>query len=803
MRGFKAAALLLSALWLMGGRATAQTAYEHFESPQVHPARLTPDGTKLLVTNTADSRLAVFNLSSPQAPTLVAEIPVGLEPVSVNARTNDEVWVVNAVSDSISIVSLTQGIVVDTLAVGDEPADVVFAGSPQRAFVTVSRRNEVRVYDPVARTLVKTLALQGENPRALAVSPSGGSVYAAFALSGNRTTLIPANLAPPQPNPTNPNLPPPPDSGLIVDATDPNWSTVVRYTMPDNDVVEINVSTQTVTRYFPRVGTVNLGLAVQPTTGTLYVANTEARNLVRFEPNLRGHFVDNRVTRITTGGTPTVTPVDLNPGIDYSVLPNSSAKSTALAQPTDILFESSGSYAWVAAFGTDRVARLDANGNVVARVEVGPSTGSTVNPRTKRGPRGLALHGASGSLYVVNRISNTLSVVDTATASVVREVAVGAHDPSSTAIRQGRGFLYDAKLSGNGTASCASCHIDAELDMIAWDLGDPGGNMQTVVDRFTGQTFNLHPMKGPMTTQTLKGLKNQDPLHWRGDKASFNDFNGAFAALLGGSQLSSTDMQAFTDFINTVRLAPNPNRNRDDTLPLSFAGADPRAGQNTFLNEQFTSGVTCNGCHTLTTAGTNRTIIPAAALREPQDMKTAHLRNLYQKNTFRKTVGGSSVSGFGFTHDGAFATLDEFLAQPVFGTFSTDATRRANLNAFLLCFPTGMAPAVGYARTVSSANATSTAVSTDVSLLEAQAQAGKIDLIIKGKVNGVVRGLYYNPLSKVYDVDAAGAPSMSWSQLQSSAAAGNSHFTLLGVPPGTGVRMGLDRDADGILDGNE
>ncbi len=804
MRRSDVASLLLSALLVLGGagRSLAQTAYEHFESPQVHPVRLTPDGTKLLVTNTADSRLSVFSLSSPQSPTLLAEIPVGLEPVSVNARTHDEVWVVNSVSDSISIVSLSQGLVVDTLQVGDEPADVVFAGSPQRAFVSVARRNEVRVYDPSTRALVKTIPLQGNSPRALAVSPSGGSVYAAFALSGNRTTVIPAASAPPQPAPTNPNLPAPPQVGLIVDAKDPNWTSVVRYTLPDNDVVEINAGTQVVTRYFSRVGTVNLGLAVQPTTGTLYVANTDARNLVRFEPTLRGHIVDNRVTRITTASTPVITPVDLNPGIDYSVLPNASAKSTALAQPTDLVFEPSGSFAWVAAFGTDRVARIDANGAVVARVEVGPSTGSTVNPRTKRGPRGLALHGASNTLYVVNRISNTLSVVSTSTATVVRELAVGTFDPSSTAIRQGRGFLYDAKLSGNGTASCASCHIDAELDMLAWDLGNPGGTMQTVVDPVSG-SFSLHPMKGPMTTQTLKGLKANAPFHWRGDKASFNDFNGAFAALMGGSQLASADMQAFADFITTVRLSPNPHRNRDDSLPTSFAGADPRAGENTFLNEQFRSGVTCNGCHTATTGGTNRVIISAAAIQESQPMKVAHLRNLYQKNGFRKTVGGSSVDGVGFIHDGSIATLDEFLAQPVFGSFSTDPTRRANLTAYLLCFPTGMAPAVGYARTVSSSNATSTAVSSDVSLLQAQAQAGKIDLILKGKVNGVVRGLYYNPITKVYDVDASGAASMTWAQLQSSAASGSSHFTLMGVPPGTGVRMGIDRDADGVLDANE
>lgn len=796
------AVLLMAALVVLGaGRAQAQTAYEHFESPQVHPARLTPDGTRLLVANTADSRLSVFDITTPSLPRLLGEIPVGLEPVSVNARTNDEVWVVNHVSDSISIVSLAQGIVVDTIRVGDEPADVVFAGSPQRAFVSVARRNEVRVYDPVTRGLVSTIPLQGEHPRGLAVNAAGDRVFAAFALAGNGTTILPAEVAPPPPAPTNPALvDQPPQVGLIVDA---NTDSRVPYRMPDNDVVEINANLRSVVRYYSRVGTTNFNLAVHPTNGNVYVVNTEARNLIRFEPALRGRVVDNRITRIALGSTPTITPVDLNPGIDYSVLPNNSARSTALAQPTDIIFEPSGAAGWVASFGTDRVARVDMSGNVLARVEVGTATGSAIDPRNKRGPRGLALHGTSGMLYVVNRISNTLSVVNTATASLVGEMAVGRHDPTPLAIRQGRGFLYDAKISGNGTASCASCHIDAEIDLLAWDLGDPGGSMQVVRDQISGQTFNMHPMKGPLTTQTLKGLRNTEPLHWRGDKATFNDFNGAFASLLGGSQLSSTDMQAFTSFILTVRMAPNPNRNLDDTLPASFAGADPRAGESFFLNTPFRTNLTCNGCHSITNGGTNRVIFSGSVLGTSQPMKTAQLRNMYHKNSFRKTVGGQTVGGFGFSHDGSDATLDEFLSHPVFGSLSTNATNKANLNAFLLAFPTGMAPAVGHSRTVGSANATSTAVTSDVSLLESQARAGKIDLIVKGRINGVVRGLYYNPVIQRYEQDAAGAPVLTWSQLQSSASSGQSQFTLLGVPPGTGVRMGIDRDADGVLDANE
>ena len=59
---------------------------------------------------------------------------MGLEPVAVAARSNDEVWVVNHLSDSVSVVTLTgTPHVVRTLLVGDEPRDIVFAGASQPA----------------------------------------------------------------------------------------------------------------------------------------------------------------------------------------------------------------------------------------------------------------------------------------------------------------------------------------------------------------------------------------------------------------------------------------------------------------------------------------------------------------------------------------------------------------------------------------------------------------------------------------------------------------------------------------------
>src|SRR5436305_14538304 len=156
----------------------AQSGDVTVEGKRTSPVRLWPDGTRLFAVNTPDARLSVFDVTQPSNPRLIAEIPVGVEPVSVNPRNNDEAWVVNEVSDSISVVSVSQRIVTDTIYVKDEPADVVFANG--KAFVTAARKYMIAVFDASTHSLVTNIALFGENPRALAVNSNATKIYAAF-----------------------------------------------------------------------------------------------------------------------------------------------------------------------------------------------------------------------------------------------------------------------------------------------------------------------------------------------------------------------------------------------------------------------------------------------------------------------------------------------------------------------------------------------------------------------------------------------------------------------------------------------
>jgi len=322
-----------------------------------------------------------------------------------------------------------------------------------------------------------------------------------------------------------------------------------------------------------------------------------------------------------------------------------------------------------------------------------------------------------------------------------------------------------------------------------------------------GITSNVvfHPMKGPMTTQTLRGLNGLDPLHWRGDRTNFGHFAGAFDSLLGGTTLSDADMTLYRNFINTIVYQPNPNQNLDRTLPVTFAGGDPNAGRNTYMNSTYATlgpiQLRCNTCHALP-HGTDRGFTPAAALQEPQDFKVPQLRATYQKMRFTNAPGAQSIGGFGLVHDGSDPSVFAFLSRPVFGPFSTDAAVKRNLSAFVQCLDTGIAPAVGHGCTVRSNNVTMTAISNTWSLLESQARAGtNVDVVVKGVINGALRGLLYQPGSSNYVSDKTGIGPFTRVQLAAFAQGGDT-FTVTGVPVGTGQRLGIERRLNGVRDGD-
>lgn len=848
----------------------------------------------LFVTNTPNNRLEIFSISGPTAGNFaqVASIPVGLEPVAVAVRSPNEIWVVNHLSDSVSIVDITRlstARVVRTLLVGDEPSDIVFAGPNRgRAFITTAHRGQNSPIDPQLTTpgvgradvwvfdadnLGNTLGgkpltiitLFSDTPRALAVTPDGKTVYAAAFRSGNGTTTvsagsIPANGLPPPL--TNFQGVPAPQVGLIVkfrqsakdsrmhwqDETGKTWDSAVNLSLPDKDVFTIDATATPPVEagaIYTGVGTVLFNMAVNPVSGAIYVSNTDAQNDQRFEGagifaghSVRGHLAESRIT-VLDGAQ--VLPRHLNKHIDYSHCcdPAPNAESVkSLAFPTGMAVTGDGKTLYVAALGSSKIGVFN-----TASLEDDSFVPDTANQIAVSGggPTGVALDEARQLLYVLTRFDDSISVVDLTSRQESAHVAMS--NPERAGVVNGRRFLYDAAFSSShGDSACASCHIFGDFDGLAWDLGNPDNMPLNDPGPFAfilGPAQPFNPLKGPMTTQSLRGMANHGPMHWRGDRTGGNDagsaqpdsgtfdenagflkFNPAFQDLLGrNAQLDTSDMQAFAGFVLQIMYPPNPIRNLDNSLT-----PDQKAGQDFFLG--VTSGglpsdtvKTCTGCHVLDTAGNSSygvahpgffgTDGQSSFENESQLFKIPHLRNLYQKvGRFGFSPDplfpndptpfmGDQVRGFGFLHDGSIDTLFRFHGAKVFeqspinpggipGGAAGDTLRR-QLEAFLLAFDSNLKPIVGQQITLTQSSAAT--VGPRIDLLEARAAAGECDLVATALVRGQPTGFLYNPQQQMF----TGLPFFTLTDAALRALAQNSgdELTFTCAPPGSGSRIAI------------
>ncbi|HYH94515.1 YncE family protein [Hyalangium sp.] len=903
-------ATLITALFLCtsaSGVSSATPSFTLFESGQVRPLALSPNGKLLFAVNTPDNRLEIFQVNG-QGLRHRASVPVGLEPVAVAVRGNEEVWVVNHLSDSVSVVRLSpsghQGTVVRTLLVGDEPRDIVLAGpGKSRAFITTAHRGQSVPFDPQFTTPgigradvwvfdaaqlspastgspLTILTLFSDTPRALAVTPDGSRVYAAAFHSGNRTTVIDDALVPdggeaaggvPGPN-TSPAGVPAPEVGLIVkfngthwvDVLNRTWDSEVKFSLPDKDVFVIDANASPPTQlagpagFYSGVGTVLFNMAVNPVSGKVYVSNTEARNELRFEgaglfggSTLRGHLHESRISVLSPAG---VTPRHLNKHIDYSTccapLPNAENEKS-LAQPMGMAVTSDGVTLYVAAFGSSKLgvystAALEADTFV-------PGTGNQI-PLSGGGPTGLVLDEARGRLYVLTRFDNAISVINTATRGELAHVPM--YNPEPPSVVAGRPLLYDARRSSShGDSSCGSCHIFGDFDSLAWDLGNPDGSVLNNPGPFVpllppfgddpllGQEPDFHPLKGPLVTQSLRGMANHGPMHWRGDRtggndeptaqpnsgvfneaAAFKKFNPAFVSLLGRSaQLSEAEMQQFTDFILQITYPPNPIRNLDNSLTPA-----QEAGQDFFFGVQVAPAGTCESCHRLDPqanpgegafAGFFGADGRSSFDAETQIFKVPHLRNMYQKigmfgagfttNTHGPdTFLGEQIRGFGFNHDGAFPDLFRFNSlfdlsplNPV-GIPPTPegAQAKRDMEQFMLAFDNNLAPIVGQQVTLTRHNPA--AAAPRIHLLKDRAEAGECELVAKGRLAQHEVGFLYVGGGK-FKSDRHAVPPVTDAVLRAVVVAGDGVLTYTCAPLGSGQRIGIDRDLDGALDGDE
>jgi hypothetical protein len=654
-----------------------------------------------------------------------------------------------------------------------------------------------------------------------------------------------------------------------VDELNRVWDDKIRFSLPDKDVFVIDANANPPAPVgggagvYRGVGTMLFNMVVNPVNGKVYVSNTEAGNEKRFEGpgtfaghSLRGNLHQSRITVLGAAGS--VAPRHLNKHIDYEeccdAIPNAE-NDKSLALPQQMAVTSDGRTLYVATLGTSKIGVFD----------TGELENDTFTPNladqikvSGGGLTGLVLDEGRQRLYTLTRFDNSIAIIDTVTGAEIGNVLL--YNPEPPSVVAGRRFLYDTALSSShGDSSCASCHVFGDFDSLAWDLGNPDGTVEPIPGPFevppsaVGLPDTHHPMKGPMTTQSLRGMANHGPMHWRGDRtggndnpsaqpdsgtfdevAAFKKFLGAFPNLLGrDGPLTDEEMEAFATFILQVTYPPNPIRRLDNQLTPS-----QQAGRDFFMNNisDFTNLGTCASCHTIDRDANRQQGVAAPGFfgtdgrytfdGGTEGFKTPHLRNQYQKiGMFGMPTSpviptsdaflGDQVRGFGFNHDGAIPTMFDFISVTTPGQgFNQSPTtpggflpgpagvvQKRQVEDFQLAFDSNLAPIVGQQTTLTRDNGA--AVGARIDLLIERARAGECDLVVKGEGHHGERGYLYDPDSGLFLGDRSNDAPLSDAGLRQRALKKGGELTYTCTPPGSGVRAGIDRDEDGILDGDE
>ncbi|MFZ4576287.1 MAG: hypothetical protein ACOYN0_18025, partial [Phycisphaerales bacterium] len=574
----------------------------------------------------------------------------------------------------------------------------------------------------------------------------------------------------------------------------------------DHDLISLSLedpSHPVVTGVSHGLGTTQTAMAFSPTTARLLMTNMEAKNTTRLETSLRGRFMTHELLLLglpdDTGAYGELIRRDLHeaiPGYDDASAVNDAAQAGSLANPIDIVADPIRPLAYVAALGTDRIATVRADdGSVVAITDVG------------RGPRGLAVDPMGTRLYCFNRTDLSISVLnlDSDQPGLLSERRMMS--PEHRRVREGRDTIVSAKRSNNFSSSCAMCHIDGGFDGLAWDLGDENGTQMLPSPAGLASALN-HPLKGPMVTQSLRGLKDHEPFHWRGDRPSLEDFAPTFDALLGGETLPPPETAAMNAYVKSLVYPPNPFYNRTNKP------ANPNIGAGLAL-----FGTSCVGCHELAHDGASRPIGGSLdfgtdiSFLASQVMEFTQLRGLYKK--FHQ----ERYSGFGILHDGrqGMGPLNDPFAHlamgAFFGALALDGCpgnhaqdEASQLSHFMRAFPSNVMPVVGWQELVSGDAAPEAIATVHSRIITMAAQhamtPSRCDVVARGLVAGAARGYVMltpqpGPLNAGTLMFADEAGSVQSLQSLTDSLAPDDRLVFLATPPGSGNRIGIDLDDDG------
>jgi hypothetical protein len=748
----------------------------------VRPLLLDESSNTLYVLNTHDSRLVEYDTAT-GAVRQSAPLPWG--PVSLaawpgNGELGPSLLVACRGSHVLARLDRASLEIVGLVDLPNEPADVVVHPTSNHAFVSCAGADRVVEVDLGESSIVHEYPILSKEPTFLALD--GERVLVAPRLSGNNSVTD-----------TGPNLLDQGD-GRVLDLEDPLIAT---QKLPDHDVFGIVPGSDAVP-LARDMGAVLFALGINPMTGLLWQLGTEANNkdpLRMGEPAIRGDIIFNQLSFATLPpqGGPVVDPLRVfvlddadrtTAGIQYD-------PAMAVGQPYALAFDAAGN-GYITGMLTDNVTELAPMGGFKREWDVGSI------------PRGIAVDSQGSSAWVLCWGTNTIEKWDVSLAApaLVQTLDVG-FDPTPPPIAEGRRIFYDAGHSMHGNASCATCHVDGSTDMLPWDL--------------SGLPFDD---KGPLITQTLVGIADLLPYHWRGERVDLIDFNPAFNGLLGGTPLDESaggEFDLFQEFLFSLQQPANPNEDprRMVNASLGFRTpdgahheADGIKGQDVFFDVNSDIIGSCSFCHTLPTGSSNDVVLDDPNLPDAyrNHKEVASFNGIWRKEspTLETVIyaDGSSEErptiGSAMTSAGLVDSLKQFVDIPL---FTLNATQRAQVTAFVNQVDSGLAPAVHRAWFLQNAGAHTTYGVLRGYLLT-QAKARNVDIAVFGEVDlgaGLRRLRWtWDRATQLFRAEDSQVAPQPLEFFYERALAGMGRFTFLGLPVGMAERFAIDYDEDDL-----
>lgn len=481
-----------------------------------------------------------------------SQFAVGVEPARLNVRVDrspvdlalspDQSWLVtaNETSNSISLIRVSDGQVIDEAACGKHPADVVACPDGKTVLVTSEWSGEVIIFEVADDTLKRLATIDvGFEPCGLTVTGDSRRAFVGLVASGQVAEL---------------DL----QSYRVLKRIDVgHWPRYLTLSADDSRLAvgcsgesKIHVLDATTGESLysePLTYGVNIGHMIPSADGqyayfTWMVSRTNPINV----GNLRkGWLLASRIGRVRLDGPADREAISLDVprravadphGI---VISRDGQRLVASSSGThELLVYRLGDLPFVGAGGPgDLIDRaLEDDADRFHRIEVGGR------------PMGLQMLADNRTVYVANYLKNSIQVVDFQSRQLQTEIPLGGPQVVSLA-RRGMEIFYDGEQSLDQWYSCHSCHQNG---------GSNSRPMDTMNDG-TEQTLK--------TVIPLFHVTETPPWTWHGWQQDLdNAMHKSITSTMLGKSPGAEDRRALLTYLKNLKLPPNPFRNQDGSL---------------------------------------------------------------------------------------------------------------------------------------------------------------------------------------------------------------------------------------------